>query len=284
MRIWFIGLGLMGVPMARNILAKWGDLSVWNRTPERATEFISLGAKMCNSASELARESDILITMVTAGEDVSGILFGHDSIADSMRPGTIVIDMSTIGVEWAVEIGTNLAKKWVHFLDAPVTGSTPKAITGELTIFIGGDLMTFEKVKPVLAMMGTNLQYMGKTGNGQAMKLVNNALVAYSMIGLSEAMKLGDAMGLSTDTLATVIKTLPVSSPYTAMKVDNFVQDQYPMMFSLANMAKDISLAHDEMEKSWQTLPMLILADDLYTRWVEQGIGGLDVSAIGKVV
>ena len=84
---------------------------MWNRTPERATELISLGAKMCNSASDLARESDIIITMVTAGEDVSGILFGHDGIVDSMRPGTIVIDMSTIGVEWAVEIGTNLAKK-----------------------------------------------------------------------------------------------------------------------------------------------------------------------------
>ena len=284
MRIGFIGLGLMGVPMARNILAKWGDLSVWNRTPERATELISIGANMCNSASELARDSDIIITMVTAGEDVSSILFGTDGIADSLKPQSIVIDMSTIGVEWAVEIGTNLAKKWIHFLDAPVTGSTPKAITGELTIFIGGEEDIFHQAKPVLAMMGTNLQYMGKTGTGQAMKLVNNALVAYSMIGLSEAMKLGDAMGLSKDTLATVIKTLPVSSPYTAMKVDNFVKDDYPMMFSLANMAKDISLAHDEMEKSWKTLPMLTLADYLYTRWVEQGIGGLDVSAIGKVV
>ena len=284
MRIALIGLGLMGIPMARNILAKWGDLSIWNRTPERATELISLGAKMCNSASELARESDILITMVTAGEDVSEILFGHDGVVDSLRPGSIVIDMSTIGVEWATQIGSRLIERGIYFIDAPVTGSTPKAITGELTIFIGGELTTFEKVKPVLAMMGTNLQYMGKTGNGQAMKLVNNALVAYSMIGLSEAMKLGDAMGLSTDTLATVIKTLPVSSPYTVMKVDNFVKEDFPMMFSLANMAKDISLAHDEMTKSWKTLPMLTLADDLYTRWVEQGIGGLDVSAIGRVV
>jgi 3-hydroxyisobutyrate dehydrogenase len=84
---------------------------VWNRTPERATELISLGAKLCNSASELARESDILITMVTAGEDVSSILFGQDGIADSLKSGSIVIDMSTIGVEWAVEIGSNLAKK-----------------------------------------------------------------------------------------------------------------------------------------------------------------------------
>lgn len=110
---------------------------MWNRTPERANELISLGAKICNSAIELARESDIIIMMVTAGEDVSGILFGHDSIADSMKPGTIVIDMSTIGVEWAERIGSRLMERGIHFIDAPVTGSTPKAITGELTIFIG---------------------------------------------------------------------------------------------------------------------------------------------------
>jgi 3-hydroxyisobutyrate dehydrogenase len=107
---------------------------------------------------------------------------------------------------------------------------------------------------------------MGKTGNGQAMKLVNNALVACSMIGLSEAMKLGDAMGLATQQLADVIKTLPVSSPYTAMKVDNWVRDDYPMMFSLANMAKDLSLATNEMHKNAISLDMLIYADDLYTR------------------
>ena len=284
MRIGFIGLGLMGAPMARNILAKWGDLSVWNRTPERASELISLGAKLCNSARELVEHTDILITMVTAGEDVSGILFGTDGIADCMRPGTIVINMSTIGVEWAVRIASELDKKWIHFLDAPVTGSTPKAITGELTIFVGGEVEIFESAKSVLAMMGTNLQYMGKTGNGQAMKLVNNALVAYSMIGLSEAMKLGEAMSLGSQQLADVIKTLPVSSPYTAMKVNNFVQDQYPMMFSLANMAKDISLAHDEMTKYGLSLEVLSVAASQYQRGVEQGIGGLDVSAIGKVV
>ena len=132
--------------------------------------------------------------------------------------------------------------------------------------------------------MGTNLQYMGKTGNGQAMKLVNNALVAYSMIGLSEAMKLGEAMGLATQQLADVIKTLPVNSPYTAMKVDNWVRDDYPMMFSLANMAKDISLAHDEMTKYGLSLEVLSVVASQYQRGVEQGIGGLDVSAIGKVV
>ncbi len=115
-------------------------------------------------------------------------------------------------------------------------------------------------------MMGTNLQYMGKIGNGQAMKLINNTLVAYLMIGLSDVMKLAPKMGLSLDRTAEVIKTLPVSSPYTAMKIDNFVRDEYPMMFSLANMAKDIALAHGEMEKYGLSLDMLILAYEKYQK------------------
>lgn len=132
--------------------------------------------------------------MVTAGSDVWDVLFGSDGVAHFLKKDTIVVDMSTIGVEWAEKISEKLSEPGIHFIDAPVTGSTPKAITGELTIFVGGDVTTFEKVKPVLAMMGTNLQYMGKTGNGQAMKLLNNALVAYSMIGLAEVMELGGAM------------------------------------------------------------------------------------------
>jgi 3-hydroxyisobutyrate dehydrogenase len=283
MRIWLIWLWLMGIPMARNILAKWGDLSVWCRTPERASELIDLGAKFCNTKKELASSVDILITMVTAGSDVDVVLFSDDGCAESLTSGSIVIDMSTIGVEWAVSIDERLRERWIHFIDAPVTGSTPKAITGELTIFVWGEVEIYEKVKSVLAMMGTNLQYMGTTGSGQAMKLVNNALVAYSMIGLSEVMRLGGAMGLKSTKLSEVIKTLPVSSPYTAMKVDNFVRDEYPMMFSLANMAKDITLAHGEMEKHGLSLDMLTLTYEKYEKWVKKWLGWLDVSAIGKV-
>jgi 3-hydroxyisobutyrate dehydrogenase len=283
MRIWLIGLWLMGIPMARNILRAWGDLSIWCRTRERADEVISLGAKFRNNKKELAETVDILITMVTAGDDVDDILFGDGGCIEWLRAWSIVIDMSTIWVEWAERIGAKLSEKWIHFIDAPVTGSTPKAITGELTIFIWGDREIFEKIRPILAMMGTNLQYMWLTGSGQAMKLVNNALVAYSMIWLSEVMKLGGAMWLEHQKLADVIKTLPVSSPYTTMKVDNFVRDEYPMMFSLANMAKDITLAHGEMEKYGLTLDMLTVAHEQYKRWVKDGIGWLDVSAIGKI-
>ncbi len=273
----------MGIPMAKNILEKCGTLSVWNRTPERARELIELGATLCATKKELAESVDILITMVTAGEDVHEVLFWVDGAANALRTDAIVIDMSTIGVEWATRIGTELSALGIHFLDAPVTGSTPKAITGELTIFIWGEKKIFDQAESVLSMMGTNLQYMGKQGAGQAMKLVNNALVAYSMIGLSEVMKLGSAMWLASEKLAEVIKILPVSSPYTVMKVDNLVHDTYPMMFSLANMAKDITLAHEEMQKYRLLLNMLELTYSQYQKGLEQGIGGLDVSAIGKV-
>ena len=284
MQIGFIGLGLMGIPMAKNILAKWGTLSVWNRTPERARELVELGATLCATKKELAESVDVLITMVTAGEDVHEVLFWIDGAANALRSDTIVIDMSTTWVEWATRIGCELSALGIHFLDAPVTGSTPKAITGELTIFIWGEKWIFDQAEPVLSMMGTNLQYMGKQGAGQAMKLVNNALVAYSMIGLSEVMKLGSSMGIQHEKLAEVIKTLPVSSPYTVMKVDNFVHDTYPMMFSLENMAKDITLAHEEMQKYGLSLDMLELAYAQYQKGLGQGIGEFDVSAIGKVI
>ena len=284
MRIWFIGLGLMGIPMAKNILSAWGDLIVWNRTPERANELVSLGARLAHSKQEIAEQCDIIITMVTAGEDVDEILFSHENMSQYITPGSIVIDMSTIWLAWALEIRSKLQKGWVHFLDAPVTGSTPKAITGELTIFIGGDMDIYERVRPILSMMWTNLQYMWGVGSWQAMKLVNNALVAYSMIWLSEVMRLSGAMGLSPEQVAQVIKTLPVSSNYTNMKVDNLVRDEYPMMFSLANMTKDITLAASLMQEHHLSLPMLELAKQLYTEWCDRGYGDLDVSAIGKVL
>lgn len=116
--------------------------------------------------------------------------------------------------------------------------------------------------------MGTNLQYMGPVGSGQAMKLVNNALVAFSMIGLGEVMKLAESMCLPLDRTAEVIKTLPVGSPYTSMKVDNFVRNDYPMMFSLANMKKDILLAYGEMQKHGLSLDMLALAKEKYDEGV----------------
>jgi 3-hydroxyisobutyrate dehydrogenase len=284
MKIWFIGLGLMGLPMAKNILKKGFELGVYNRNKEKITELVSLGAIAYSSPEELAKNSDILITMVTAWDDVESVLFWEKGAVLWLQEESIVIDMSTIGVDWAKKISSKLQEKQIHFIDAPVTWSTPKAITGELTIFIGAEKEIYERVKPVLESMGANLRYMWPNGMWQAMKLINNTLVAYSMIWLSEVTKLAQAMWLDMQNYAETVKSIPVASPYIAMKIDTLVRDEFPLMFSLANMYKDIHLALGEMQKSGLQLDFLKLSDEKFRQWVEQGIGEMDLSAIAKIV
>ena len=281
MNITFIGMGLMGIPMARNLITKWWNTTIYNRTPWKADELVSLGAREALSLEEAVWDADVLISMVTAGEDVEKLVIQSMS---TLKPWAVWIDMSTIGVKWARHISRILGTVWVSWIDAPVTGSTPKAIIGELTIFVWGDREVFTTIEPVLSDMGTNIQYMWDIGMWQAMKLVNNTLVAYSMIWLAEVMKLAGSMGIEPSRTAEVVKTIPVSSPYTAMKVDNYVTHTYPLMFSVANMSKDIDLAYDMMKDGDISLQYLSYAHMLYTRAVESGIGGEDLSAIENMI
>ncbi len=284
MNIWFIWLGLMGIPMAKNILKNGFTVWIYNRTPWKAEELTWIGATEYPSIQELATHSDILITMVTAGEDVDMILFWENWAVNHLPKDAVVIDMSTIGVEWAKKLEKKLKEKNIHFIDAPVTGSTPKAITGELTIFIGWEIDIYERVKPVLESMGTNLRYMGGNSMWQAMKLINNTLVAYSMIGLAEVTKLAQSMGLDMETYAETVKNIPVSSPYIAMKIDTLIRDEYPLMFSLANMYKDIHLARNEMEKQDLDLEFLKLSDEKFRKGYDTWLGSSDISKIAKII
>ena len=271
----------MGILMATNIVTKWFPLTIYNRTPGKAEEVISLGAHEALSLEDAVRDADVIISMVTAGEDVEKLV--HQSLS-TLKRWAIWIDMSTIWVKWAKKLALELESAWVGFIDAPVTGSTPKAITGELTIFVWGDREVFARIEWVLQSMGTNIQYMWAVGMGQAMKLVNNTLVAYAMIWLAEVMKLAGSMGMDATSTARVIKTIPVSSPYTTMKIDNYVTHTYPLMFSVANMCKDIDLAYDMMQDGDISLEYLEHAHALYSRAVDAGIGWEDLSAIEKLL
>lgn len=284
MNIWFIWLGLMGVPMVKNILKNGFTVWIYNRTSWKAEELISMGATEYPNIQALATQSDILITMVTAWEDVYEVIFWEAGAIKWLKPNSVVIDMSTIWVEWGKKIFEKLKEKQIHFIDAPVTGSTPKAITGELTIFIGGESEVYERVKPVLGSMGTNLCYMWKSGIGQAMKLINNVLMANSLIGLAEMTRLAEKIGLQKSIFAETIKMIPVSSPYMAMKIDGIINDDFPCLFSLQNMKKDIVLATEEMKKWGLDLEFLKKIETLYNTWVQEWYWDLDVSAIAKVV
>jgi 3-hydroxyisobutyrate dehydrogenase len=274
-KVGFIGLGLMGNPMAHNILKKGFQLSVYNRSAKRLEEFKKVQVTIASSPKELADTVDVVITMVTGPKDVEDIYHGKDGVGKSSNKNLIAIDMSTIGPTAIKDIAKKLKMK---LLDAPVTGSTYKAKTGELTIFIGGDKKTYEKVKPVLAAMGTNLQYMGEQGSGQAIKLINNFLVASSITSLAESMLLADALKLPRQKAADVLSTVPATSPFMQMKMTNVVKEDFPVAFSLNNMTKDLKLAVEEAKG--KKLQILKQIEELYIKAQQKGLGEEDMSAV----
>ncbi len=283
LKVGFIGLGLMGEPMAKNILKKGFALTVYNRTGSKTKSLQKLGAKVANSPSDLASQVDVVVTMVTEGKDVEAVLFGGSGVVKGARKGLIVIDMSTIGKSAAIEIANKLKKYGIDFLDAPVTGSTPKAISGELTIFIGGNKNSFEKVKDLLSAMGTNLQYMGGVGSGQAIKLINNQLVASTITALAEGMILADVLGLPRKKAAEVLKTVPAMSGFMNLKIDNFSKNKFPLLFSTSNMKKDVSLAQQEAKKGQVELPILSIVEKLYAKALKK-YASQDMSLVIKTI
>jgi 3-hydroxyisobutyrate dehydrogenase len=254
----------MGNPMAKNILKHGFALFVYNRTVEKTQELVSLGAKRIDSVSMLAQQVDVLITMVTSGDDVAQLLFKEDGGITGAKKGLIVIDMSTIGPTFAKEIGAKLKTHHIEFLDAPVTGSTPKAITGELTIFVGGEDAVLTQTHDVLSAMGTNIIHMGPVGSGQAIKLINNYLIAASFMALSESMVLADKMGLPRTKVEEALKKTPTISPTMQTKFSNYINHTFPVAFSLANMQKDVGLAVQEMKATRAVLPGLLHTDMIY--------------------
>ena len=282
MNVGFIGLGLMGTPMARNILKKGFSLAVYNRTAGKTQELETLGASVCRSPAEVAQKSDVVISIVTGPEDVREIMLGESGVINGARKGLIAVDMSTIGPKAAVGIAQELGTAGIEFLDCPVTGSTYRAETGELTIFAGGKKEIFEKARPVLEVMGTDIHYMGPSGSGQAIKLVNNVLVASTLAALGEAVLLGDAEGLSRDKVAAALTNTPVMSPFMKLKIQNFVKGEYPVAFSIENMKKDLQLA--AAEKKERYLRIFELVNELFQETINAGLSDEDVSAIMKVL
>jgi 3-hydroxyisobutyrate dehydrogenase len=288
MRVGFIGLGLMGNPMAKNILKAGFQLTVYNRTGSKTEELKGLGARAASSPRELAEISDVVITMVTAAKDVEDVLFGKEGVIFSERAKSkadplIIMDMSTIGPTAAREISKKLEPSGIAFIDAPVTGSTPKAITGELTIFAGGDSFAFGKVRPVLLSMGKSIHYMGESGSGQAIKMINNQVIAATIEAVAEGMLLADAMGLERKRAAEVLKTVPAFSFMMNLKMPNYVDDDYPLLFSTANMKKDLTLAIREMKKGKKDLPVLEKLEEIFAK-AERHYGNEDFSEVIKVL
>ena len=283
LKVGFIGLGLMGKPMALNIHKKGFPLAVYNRSPKRLEDFKKLGITTYDSPAELSKNSDVVITMITAPKDVKQVALGKNGIAESGNKNLIHIDMSTIGPSAAKEIAKGLKKHGIDFIDAPVTGSTDRAKTGELVIFIGGDKKVVEKVKPVLEAMGTEHPYMGEVGSGQAIKLANNLIAGETIAVLGEAFALGESLGLTRKQIHEALKNTFSISPNMRAKMPMIEKGEYPVMFSVANMRKDLKLGLTEKDSS-TPLPILKTTESIYKKAMDQGWGDDDIAATFKII
>lgn len=284
LRIGFIGLGLMGQPMAKNILKKGFPLVVYNRTVSKTSELKKLGASVAKTPKELASEVDVVITMVTGPKDVKEVIFGKDGVVKGAKRGLVMIDMSTIGPQAAREINEQCKMYNIEFLDAPVTGSTPKAITGELTIFVGGEEKVLKKVRPILEAMGTTIHHVGSVGMGQAIKLVNNLIVGQTVVTLAETFLLGDKLGLSRKQVFQILGGVPAVSVFMKLRMPNMVDDNHKTLFSVSNLDKDLNLALNEVKKE-DDLPLLKLVTSLFDKGSQdKKIKDQDISAIIKIL
>ena len=273
-RIAFLGLGIMGDPMAANVARAGFDLTVWNRTRERADKFAADhdGVRVADSPADAAGGADAVITMLPDSPEVEEVL---GAAAPAMGDDALAIDMSTIAPTATRAIGEK--KLGVSLLDAPVTGSRPKAEDGTLTIMVGGDAADFERALPLLEAMGALVLHVGPSGHGQMIKLINNTLAAINAAGLAEGLGLAQAAGADTDKLLEVVAAGSGASTMATLKAGPMVERDFAPLFRLEHMLKDVRHCIAEAEAIGVDLPVAKLAESLYykggrERPGEQGI------------
>ncbi|MEA2143756.1 MAG: 3-hydroxyisobutyrate dehydrogenase [Solirubrobacteraceae bacterium] len=283
-RVAFLGLGIMGRPMAANVCRAGFDLTVWNRTAERAESFAEehRGPDVAHSPAEAAKGADAIITMVPDSAEVEEVML---AAADGMSPGALAIDMSTIAPTATRDIAGKLRERaGVGFLDAPVTGSRPKAEDGTLTIMVGGSEEDFERARPVFEAMGALVVHVGPSGHGEMVKLINNTLAAVNAAALAEGVLLAEAAGLDSDSLRQVVGAGAGSSTMLDIKAGPMFDRDFTTLFKLEHMLKDVRHCIDEAAALGLDLPLAKLAESLYARADQNGLGTRDFAAVIDVM
>jgi 3-hydroxyisobutyrate dehydrogenase-like beta-hydroxyacid dehydrogenase len=275
----------MGNPQAANVARAGFDLTVWNRTRERADVFAAehsdRNVRVADSPADAARGADAVITMVPDTAEVEEVLF---AAADGMAEGELAIDMSTIAPTASRSIGERLSERGIHFLDAPVTGSRPKAEDGTLTIMVGGDPGDFERARPVLEAMGQLVIHVGPSGHGEMIKLINNTLAAVNAAALAEALLLAQKANLDTDKLRQVVGSGSGASTMLTLKAGPMIERDLDPLFKLEHMLKDVRHCIREADALGVDLPVARLVESLYSRAEENGLGQRDFAAVIDVI
>ncbi|MED4752739.1 NAD(P)-dependent oxidoreductase [Brevibacillus choshinensis] len=278
MKIGWIGLGNMGIPMASNLLAAGYELSVWNRSPVKAEPLLALGAKSATTLAQLVDESDILFTMVSDDTAVKAVYDGPGGILAAAGKGKLAVDMSTISPDTSRFLAARCQEVGIRFLDAPVSGSVGPAKEGTLVIMVGGEKSDYEQAKPLLDNLGKVALHLGPNGAGTSAKLAINLLLGITVQGVSETLLFARSLGISTDQMLNIISESAVGTPLVRGKAASILADDYPAAFALKHMAKDLRLASE----AGVSTPLAESANASYRHALENGLGDLDLMAIIK--
>jgi 3-hydroxyisobutyrate dehydrogenase-like beta-hydroxyacid dehydrogenase len=281
----FVGLGIMGSRQAANLAKAGYELTVFNRTRERADAWVAEhGGTVVGSPREVAERSGVVITMVVDGDQVKRMILDEDGALAGAREGTLFVDMSTIAPATARELAETLAAHGHAFVDAPVTGSSPKAEAGTLTIMCGGSEADVERARPLFEAMGEKLVHAGPSGQGQAVKVLSQGVTAVNCATLAQAITVGRQIGLDLDALLEVMTGGSSDSTMRELKGRPMVEHDYTPLFKLEHMLKDVHLCLEESRGAGAAFPFAALAGELYSAGVGRGLGQEDFAAVLEVV
>ena len=272
-KIGFVGVGIMGKPMVRNLMKAGFDVTVYARNREKVEDVVSEGAVFCETLAELASGVDALITMVGFPADVEEVYFGAGRILESAKQGTYLIDMTTTSPSLDKRIYEEGKKRGLHVLDAPVTGGDVGAIKGTLSILVGGEHADFDACMPIFEAVGNNINYMGPSGSGQHAKMANQIAVAGTISGICEAFAYAEKEGLDPHTLIDAISTGAAGSMQMNTCGKMMVEGNYAPGFKIMHFVKDMGIATDEAEQAGLKLDVLKAALANYRDMELQGYG-----------
>jgi 3-hydroxyisobutyrate dehydrogenase len=283
-RIGFVGLGTMGAAMAGHLAAAGYPLTVWNRTPGRASDLVARGANEVSTPAELARASDVVVICVSDTPDVEAVLFGPAGAADGLGPGGLVIDCSTISPSASRAFALRLREHSVGFVDAPVSGGSEGARNATLSIFVGGEASDVERARPILGRLGRTITHVGPVGAGQAVKAVNQVILAGAYLGVAEGIVLALKAGLDVEQVVQALSGGAAQSWVLANRSSRMIANDYPLGFRVSLHRKDLEIALGMARELGAVLPVSALAAQLESGLVAAGHADDDMSALARSI
>jgi len=283
-RVGFIGLGTMGAAMAANLVRAGFAVTAWNRTPDRAPELDGLGVERGATPADVASAVETIVICVSDTPDVAAVLLGPDGVSAGARPGSLVIDCSTISPAATRRFAAELAEHDIGLVDAPVSGGSEGAQKATLTIFVGGEAADVERARPILAALGKTITHVGPIGSGQAVKAVNQVILAGTYLGVAEGIVLAMKAGLDVDQVVGALGGGAAQSWVLANRAGRMIANDYPLGFKVALHRKDLGIALELAEELGADLPVSALAASLETELIAAGHADDDMSALARSI